>query len=492
MFLFVKNYKKSFLSHIKNSFSETVGWVNSSELKNEDFNWDALSDLKALKKAVSDGKITTEEAVVITENISQIEWEAKQGLNEIINKVLLQEWFSAMNKTSYDSFKILVEKSENNFKIPSWDDIIQKVIDNSNYWSWISLNKNDPLIAHLDKDAFHWITIKGDSVEVKYDSWWEDDTLEMKFNQEGVITSSDWKRGINEEVDVSWETKIDLTSMDDNIREVEQKEIDRKQNEKIDKNEADIKDLWENTEKALKDVKVILGEHAKKIEKNWADVKDLWENTEKALKDVKIILDEYAKKIEKNWADVKDLWENTEKALKDVKIILDEYAKKIEKNWADVKDLWKNTRDAFKVVKVILDEHAKGIEANSLDNSTVKEEVKEELKKEIKKEPVEVELLAGYEREYSKANDWYALHGWVTDSVQIIEIKKVLKDEWSIISSIDGEFNKEFFNAVINYQSDNNLVKDGLVWRKTMDEMMMDYKGDFVDTREKAKKYYGV
>jgi hypothetical protein len=47
----------------------------------------------------------------------------------MLKDMLQNESFSASDKKTYDAFKNLLESSENNIKLPSWDEIMQKTLD---------------------------------------------------------------------------------------------------------------------------------------------------------------------------------------------------------------------------------------------------------------------------------------------------------------------------------------------------------------------------
>jgi len=96
---------------------------------------------------------------------------------------------------------------------------------------------------------------------------------------------------------------------------------------------------------------------------------------------------------------------------------------------------------------------------------------------------------------YKYAQKWYEKHWWLNNSYQIKEIKNILKNDSFNdykITNIDWKFNQEFFNAVIDYQKDNGLKVDWLVWRETFDNMMKEFKWDFVDNKEKSREYYNI
>lgn len=97
---------------------------------------------------------------------------------------------------------------------------------------------------------------------------------------------------------------------------------------------------------------------------------------------------------------------------------------------------------------------------------------------------------------YKDAHKWYKEHWDVTGSTQIKEIKDVLNNdisgEYKIIDTT-GTFNREFFNAVVKYQKDNLLVEDWLVWRKTLEDMMIWKEEDwYANNKNEARDYYKV
>ena len=407
---FIKNIEKSFNFFLKNTFVWNEGFNFQPDINEDAFKgWD-LSDLNTLKNLVSDWKIDSSDADFILSNIDEIKWEAELWLKEIVNKIFLQEGFSAKNERTYNSFKALSESKiklsneweELSLKIPDFNEVIQKVLDNNYHWiNWVSKHKNDPLVSHLSREDFHWITVMWDKIEVKYDSWGDDDTFEIRFNPlNGKIISHEWKVWENQYTDVSWESKIDISSMDDNIASLEEKiqreEDLRKQGEKDKEQDEEIGSLDDE------------------IEEVDSRVDNLWEQTQEALEDVKVILEE--------------------------------------------------------------------------QDDTINEFHSDELEAE--------KISPENKRKFEKAEKWYESHGWLENSYQIREIKKIL--EWAEyedynISEIDWKFDANFFNAVIKYQENNWLKTDWLVWRKTFENMMKFYKdGNILDTNRESREYYNI
>jgi hypothetical protein len=107
-------------------YSSNKEELNSSLDKNA-FDGDELSDLNSIKKAIEDGKLDESELKVITSalNEKKIETngETQKAIKEMANE-MLSKGFSAMNETSYNGFKNLIEKNDPSKKLPNWKDIM--------------------------------------------------------------------------------------------------------------------------------------------------------------------------------------------------------------------------------------------------------------------------------------------------------------------------------------------------------------------------------
>jgi len=224
----LKIIKNSFYKNIYNNFSpESPNWWEI--INNNPFQWDSLQDLKQLKAFIDDWKIDSREAQIINEHFNDIEKEARDWLKEMTSS-MLKEGFSAIDKNSYESFKKLIEKT-NQIKLPSWQNMVQKL--------WTILDKN--IQVNQDSD-FHWIIIKNNTIQIRYNHLWFSDTLVLNYNKEtGELLDKNikWSEIKDEEEDVKNQSNIDKNLLNDNIKN---KEIQQqKELEKINKLIKEIK-----------------------------------------------------------------------------------------------------------------------------------------------------------------------------------------------------------------------------------------------------------
>ena len=518
MFTVIKNYKKLFFALMQNHIENPEG-ISEAKFASGD----ELSDIKELQKVIKDWVLDKTESSIIMNSISEITWEAQNSLREITNS-LLEKWFSTKNENEYNSFKKLVEKIDT-VKMPEYSSIINKLNDNLNIYS---------------PQRFHGITIKWDKISIHYDSMLSyEDTLVIRYDKNSWALKSDPQWIWWDVVDgyFNWtEYEVDSTILNDDIRDaqakIEREEIkaqvlENKQRnleqdkddqilwEAITENAVDIKELWEQTEKALKDVKKILESHKEAIDWNTDLINELWEQTEKALKDVKKILESHKEAIDWNTDLINELWEQTEKALKDIKIILNNLIKNVNENSSDnarqnkkIAELEKQLDNHYKSISNLAAENIgqnqrtsrneEQISANTTGINKINDRVTELHSDDelvvtvpwITPKPV-VEVAPENKVMYEAAQKWYKTHGWLEGSHQILEIKKLLQESYDI-TKIDGKFNAEFFNSVIEYQKINELKIDWLVWRETFANMGKKHKNDLLDKRTESRDYYNV
>jgi len=396
--------------------------------------------------------------------------------------------------------------------IPSRDSIIQKVIDNSLWGSWISLHKNDPIINKLNRGDFHWISIKWETIQVRYDSYWSNDTLEIKFNpSNGQIWTMEWIETKNEESDVSWETKIDLDSMDDNISELEEKRqrekdlqnqesIDLKQNEKIKK----LQELLGNLEVQIKWLAEQVSQNTWNIEEQNEKIKELQE----LLGNLEAQINWLAEQITQNTWRIEKLHENETTSPEEPEAEISpenkekfEFAKEwYRKHWGlensyqilKIKEILKNQED-FNITNIDWKFDAEFFnavieyqESNELKvDWLVWRETFEDMLKEYwdnlldtKKEAREYYNIEKFE----KAEKWYK---WKTTE-SIKKLQEALEVDISSSWFIEWEFNYELMQKIIEFQesSSDDLKGDWLAWYKTLKALWL------VNTKAEAKRFY--
>ncbi len=224
MFKIIRNNKNLYYYLIRNNFLDSFNNIDTWG-KPENFDWNELSDLKTLRIALEDKNINHEEAIMIIENIKQIDWEAEEWLKELAEKIL-ENWFSAIDKNYYEKIYLLMQKKSIN--IPSWSKIEESLLKNLSILS--SWNYK---LGKVDKDEdFHGIEVNKNKVSVRYDWVWINDTLEINYDKEGEITGTNWVNNRKEHENLRNNTKIESDLLDDNIRKVEKKGVSQN-------------DLWE-------------------------------------------------------------------------------------------------------------------------------------------------------------------------------------------------------------------------------------------------------
>jgi hypothetical protein len=261
---------------IKNEFSNESG-SDSTALSKTDFNWDALSNLKALKKGVVDWMIDKTEAKIILEKFDVIEWEAKKWLTELVNSMFKSENILRVDtEEAYTSYTGLINKTWNRI-MPSWTNV-KKTLDHKQF-------------GQLNMSNFNWIRIHDWKIYVDYNWWWNDDTLEISFNNGWKIdlSKTKWKKTDIQvdKVNEFWVVNKDL--LDDNIEELlgSQNELLKLRAEyenfiKINANYFDLGDTgiqniinnrWDNYDNIL-DIK----SEITRLSKNFEDIKKSVEN----------------------------------------------------------------------------------------------------------------------------------------------------------------------------------------------------------------------
>ncbi len=203
MFIFIKNYKNLLFCLIKNNLERLEA--------NDSFEWGELEDLKLLQKALKDWILDPEEAKKISDEVEQIEWDAREWLNSIIEKIV-EEGFACEDADSYNSYKNLIEKNWK--KIPSWDELIKQVRE-----EW-----EDP------NDDFNWVIVNKDNIKIRVNqSWSMKDTLVIKYDENAQITNKVWKKEAWEDNKTGNKAKVEKNLMDDKINKNDAKNKARKE-----------------------------------------------------------------------------------------------------------------------------------------------------------------------------------------------------------------------------------------------------------------------
>jgi len=239
----IENYKKLFTSFVKNDFTtEVPAWAEEPK----PFDWDAKSDLKKLQEYIQSwNQIDSNEAKIISDNLSEINDEAREWLKEVADS-MLKEWFSAADKQSYESFQKIIEKWGSNQKLPTWSQITN------------ALRKDNFFFV---ESSFGGITIKWDQIKVRYDKVGTRNTLNMSYKPEWdnvKLTVWDWANEAWDQVRVKSKSTVDKWLLTDNLDALDSKEIWAQ----LDALSLEIKS-WETKEKleailekvkALKDI----------------------------------------------------------------------------------------------------------------------------------------------------------------------------------------------------------------------------------------------
>jgi hypothetical protein len=135
---------------------------------------------------------------------------------------MLIRWFSAIDKDSYNIFKKFIEWANKNNKVPEWDTIIQTTLDKSFI---LDVTHKSFSTEVFKKWAFHWVSIKWNTIKVRYDWFWPNDTLKIKYNiDNGNILKWEvkWIKDKNENIDFENQSEINSSLMNDNIKNLEQ------------------------------------------------------------------------------------------------------------------------------------------------------------------------------------------------------------------------------------------------------------------------------
>ena len=255
MFTLIQNYRSMLLACIKNDLDSSPKWGEWEQLNSDSFKWDALSDLKALNKAISDGKIDSEEAKIISENMNEINEEAKSWLTDLANS-MLEKGFSVMKKPEYNSFRSILEKSW--IKIPDWETIKKKL----DLAAGEDTSKNS--------DDFHGITVKSWWIDARFDLFGLKDTIFMEYKWEEILSSS-LEMEDNEEIDTPAEWKVDPSILEDNIEERKTIIEEAKKSEEPEQKKSEEPEQKKSEELEAKKAKELEAKKAKELETKEAE-----------------------------------------------------------------------------------------------------------------------------------------------------------------------------------------------------------------------------
>lgn len=542
MFTVITNYRKLFLSFIRNDFEMGSFWdfINYSKDKNENtedshktlnsmeenplnFDWDSISDLETIKSYMnkwvgSDEWLDSGEIKnlhkALNERKIDVKGEAMVWLKEALNEMLIK-WIKCKNEKEYTSALNLLKRS--GITIPTFHAAFNNIdnftkINFKMLWTdkediiWITINKSDIYINYkyfmnssessrsvipFDKK---WRIIKNDKGLNKtrwdlYDKSSLDDNIrELKYYwqeySEKRVTFNNLIKEISEINKEIWDKFILKASILKNFNKITLDEI-KKANEEFSFNipilEQYIKDLKLENEQEKEEVK----REAEKLEieeeiKNFIDKEFHFSTIEEVVEEKKNI----SKKIF-----TFNIWWNTnidDSSLTnafDEKIMNLRIMKKVETKLFNEPVVEEYTyENIVKIDEEKLSEELRLKEKNRLEKEREEKE-KIRLEEVVKLEKARQEKINKLSkpktidqnidaRKYKNAESFYK-RKWVNidaESWTIITIQNALMKNWYDLPKYfnDGDFGKETFKALIQFQKDNYLAFDWQVGDDTL------------------------